>query len=208
MQPVAVNQAQESIQESIGLAVFQDRDKLIAMLRKNGASIDENISDDNLIKVTYLAVAKSSGFKKDFSDYLVGQFTEEQVGYVDDTDFFNVNAEKKAARATKKTARTTARKEAGGSKVGLALKKVGTEENISALVNTGLGVLANKLTAKADKESIQAATELASKKSQQALAEAQLQEQKAKSKKWVIPVVIGGLVVIGAIVYFVTRKKK
>lgn len=205
MQPVAVNKAQDVIQESIGLAVFQDRDKLIALLRKNGASIDENISDDNLIKVTYLAVAKSSGFKKDFSDYLVGSFSEETMNYVDEQTFFNQTGG--TPTTDKKKSGIFAKKE-GGSKVGNALRKVGTEENIGALVNTGLGVLANKLTAKADKESIQAATQLAAQKSQQALAEAQLQEQKAKSKKWVIPVVIGGVVVIGAIIYFVTRKKK
>ncbi len=208
MQPVAVNQAQDAIQEAIGIAVLNDRDVLISILRKNGASIDDGISDNNLIKVTYLAIAKSNGFKKDFSDYLVGQFNEEQVGYVDDTDFFNADAQKKAARAAKKTTRATTRKEAGGSKVGLALRKVGTEENISSLVNAGLGVLSNKLTSKADKQSIQAATELASKKSEQALAEAKLQEEKSKTKKWIVPVAILGVILIGGIIYFVTRKKK
>lgn len=206
MQPVAVNQAQDTIQEAIGLAVLNDKDVLISLLRKNGASIDDSISDKDLIKVTYLAIAKSNGFKKDFSNYLVGSFSEETANYVDEEDFFNQTGKEK--REAKKTKRTEKRQEKGGSTVGLALRKVGTEENISSLVNAGLGVLSNKLTSKADKQSIQAATELAAKRSEQALAEAQLQEKKAQSKKWIVPVAIVGVLLIGGIVYFVTRKKK
>jgi hypothetical protein len=174
------------------------------MLRKNGAKVNDDISDDKLIKVVYLAIAKSNGFKSDFSNYLKSKFSEEQVGYVEE-EFFDLTAEQRKA---KQTARKTKVAEQGGTKVGLALKKVATEENINALVNTGIGILSKKLTAKSDQASITAATQLSAQKSQQALAEAQLQEQKSKSRKWVIPVVIGSVVVVGLIVYFVIRKKK
>lgn len=197
MQPVEVNQAQGAIQEAIGLAVFEDRSLVIAMLRKNGAKVNDDISDDKLIKVVYLAIAKSNGFKSDFSNYLKSKFSEEQVGYVEE-EFFNLTAAERKAK----------REAQGGSKVGLALKKIATEENINALVNTGIGILSKKLTAKSDQASIAAATELSAQKSQQALAEAQLQQQKAASKKWVIPVIIGSVVVVGLIVFLVIRKKK
>ena len=85
---------------------------------------------------------------------------------------------------------------------------MGTEENINALVNTGIGILSKKLTAKSDQASIAAATDFEAQKSQRTLAEAQLQQQKAASKKWVIPVVIGSVVVVGLIVFLVIRKKK
>jgi len=207
MQPVAVNQAQDAIQEAIGLAVFQDRDMLIAMLRKNGASIDDDISDENLIKVTYLAIAKSNGFKRDFSDYLVGNFSEETLNYVDEEEFFNGDGDKKAARKLKKTKKADIRAEKGGSTVGKALGKVATPENINSLVNAGINVLSTKLTAKADQKSIQDATNLAAQKSQQALAEAKLAEQKAAGRKWIVPVAIVGVLLIGGVIYFVTRKK-
>ena len=197
MQQVEVNQAQATIQDAIGLAVFEDKGAVIGMLRKNGAKVNDDISDDKLIKVVYLAIAKSNGFKSDFSNYLKSKFSEEQVGYVEE-EFFNLTAAERKAK----------REAQGGSKVGLALKKVATEENINALVNTGIGILSKKLTAKSDQASITAATQLSAQKSQQALAEAQLQEQKSKSRKWVIPVVIGSVVVVGLIVYFVIRKKK
>jgi hypothetical protein len=197
MQQVEVNQAQATIQDAIGLAVFEDKGAVIGMLRKNGAKVNDDISDDKLIKVVYLAIAKSNGFKSDFSNYLKSKFSEEQVGYVEE-GFFNLTAAERKAK----------REAQGGSKVGLALKKVATEENINALVNTGIGILSKKLTAKSDQASITAATQLSAQKSQQALAEAQLQEQKSKSRKWVIPVVIGSVVVVGLIVYFVIRKKK
>jgi hypothetical protein len=202
MQPVKVNQAQATIQEVVGLVVFEDKQGLINLLRKNGATIDDNISDENLIKVTYLAIAKSNGFKKDFSTYLVGKFSEEKVEYVADGEFFNFGED-----GDKKKSGLFAKKE-GGSGVGNALRKVGTEENINSLVNTGLGILSKKLTAKADQQSIKDATELASKKSEQALAEANLQAQKSASKKWVVPVVIASVLVVGAVIYFVIRKKK
>jgi hypothetical protein len=205
MQQVEVNQAQGTIQDAIGLAVFEDKGAVIGMLRKNGAKVNDDISDDKLIKVVYLAIAKSNGFKSDFSNYLKSKFSEEQVGYVEE-DFFNQDG--KPTKLERQKALQEKRKEQGGSKVGLALKKVATEENINALVNTGIGILSKKLTAKSDQASITAATELSAQKSQQALAEAQLQEQKSKSRKWVIPVVIGSVVVVGLIVYFVIRKKK
>ena len=198
MQPVEVNQAQGTIQEAIGLAVFEDKSAVIGMLRKNGAKVNDDISDDKLIKVVYLAIAKSNGFKSDFSNYLKSKFSEEQVGYVEE-EFFN---------QTGKERREAQRKERGGTRVGVALKSVATEENIGALVNTGLGILSKKLTAKSDQASITAATELSAQKSQQALAEAKLQEQKQKRSKWVVPVVIGSVVIVGLVIFFVIRKKK
>lgn len=204
MEQFQVNEAQSSIQDAIGYAVHEDRDGVINLLRKNGASIDESISDENLIKVVYLAIAKSNGFKKDFSDYLIGKFAEDQVNYVEE-EFFNLTKEERLAARKQKQ---TLRKEAGGSKVGKALGSVATSENISALVNTGLGVLSKKLTAKADQQSIKDATNLAAQQSQQALNQTKLEEQRAASRKWIVPVVIGGVLVIGAVIFFVIRKKK
>jgi hypothetical protein len=111
-------------------------------------------------------------------------------------------------RTAKKTARTETRKTKGGTKVGLAVKSVATPENIQSVINTGLGVLADSLTAKADRKSIQEATALASERSKQAIAEASAQDSaKSKMKAWIIPTLIGVVVIGGIVTYLVIKKK-
>jgi hypothetical protein len=161
--------------------------------------------------MTYVAIGKSLQFKKDLAKYLDSKANESYEGYVDE-EFFNVDAEKKAARTAKKTAKKTAqaetRKTQGGTKVGLAIKSVATKENVQSLINTGLGVLSDSLTAKADRKSIQDATALATEKSKQAIAEAQAQDSaKSKMKAWLIPTLIGVVVIGGIVTYFVIKKR-
>jgi hypothetical protein len=95
----------------------------------------------------------------------------------------------------------------------LLLGQIGTTENIQAAINTGLGVLSQKLTAKADQKSIADATALASERSKQAAAEAEAADKKAAAgdatRKWVVPVVIGVSVVaviVGVVIYMKRNK--
>lgn len=209
-------EAQNLIETSIGYMLNDDRDELINLLRQNGVTVNDNVSDDDLLNMTYVAIGKSTQFKRDLAKYLDAQARDENsLNYVEE-EFFN-NDGKKAARQAKKTAKVTARKTeanpTGKSKAGLLLGQLGTQENIQAAINTGLGVLSSKLTAKADQKSIADATKLATEKSKQALAEADAADKKAAAgqatKKWVVPVVIGVsviAVVVGLVIYMRKRK--
>ena len=208
MSQLDVYQAKDVLMKSIGLMAYEDRDTLIALLRKNGVQVPENVSDDELLNMTYVAVAKSLQFKKDLAKYLESRTKESYEGYVDE-EFFNLTKEERAAKKTaKKTARTETRKAQGGTKVGLAIKSVATEDNIQSVINAGLGVLSDTLSAKADRKSIQDATALATEKSKQAIAEASAEDaKKSKLKAWIIPTLIGVVVLGGIVTYLVIKKR-
>jgi len=208
MNQLDVYQAKDLLMQSIGLMVYEDRDTLIALLRKNGVQVTDNVSTDNLLNMTYVAIGNSLQFKKDLAKYLESKANESYEGYVDE-EFFNLTKEEREAKKTaKKTARTETRKTQGGTKVGLAVKSVATKENIQSVINTGLGVLSDTLTAKADRKAIQEATALASERSKQAIAEAQAQDSaKSKMKAWIIPTLIGVVVIGGIVTYFVIKKR-
>jgi len=210
MKQLDVYEAKDVIIKSIGYMVYEDRGTLIDLLRKNGVQVSDN--DDDLIKMTYVAIGNSLQFKKDLARYIDAQTKEAYEGYVDE-EFFNVDADKKAARTAKKTEKKTAREAAktarGGSKVGVAVKGIATKENVQAAINTGLGLLADSLSAKADRKTVQEATLLASEKSKQAIAEAQAEDsKKSRIKSWIIPTLIGVVVIGGIVTYFVMKKRK
>lgn len=208
-------EAQNLIETSIGYMLVDDRDDLINLLRQNGVNVDDNVSDDDLLNMTYVAIGKSTQFKRDLAKYLDAQSKgETTLNYVEE-GFFNGDgkADRKLRRTTKVTSRITEANPTGKSKAGLLLGQIGTQENIQAAINTGLGVLSSKLTAKADQKSIAAATALAAENSKASAAEALAADRKAEAglatKKWVVPVVIGVsviAVVVGIVIYMKKRK--
>lgn len=208
MNQLDVYQAKDLLMQSIGLMVYEDRETLIALLRKNGVQVSDNVSTDDLLNMTYVAIGNSLQFKKDLAKYLESKAMESYEGYVDE-EFFNLTKEEREARRkVKKVTRAETRKEKGGTKVGLAVKSVATKENVQSIINTGLGFLSDTLTAKADRKAIQDATALASERSKQAIAEAQAQDSaKSKMKAWIIPTLIGVVVIGGIVTYFVIKKR-
>lgn len=200
-----VYEAQEVIQKSIGYITSEKKKDLINLLRQNGVQVNDSVSDKDLMRMTYLGIAKSLQFKKDFAKYLESLSQDNQVGYVSE-EFFNLTAAEKAAKKTEKAAKI---KEQGGTKAGNLIRTVATEQNIQSVINTGLGILSQKLTAKADQKSIAAATDLAVAESQKAKLEADAASAKAKSSNaWVLPVVIGAIVIIGVGFYFYKKRNK
>ena len=108
---------------------------------------------------------------------------------------------------------------AGGDKTAMGnfLATIFSQENVSSLVGAGINygttALQNKANAKGNKDAI--AYEEAKAKS--ALAQAQLESLKQSTtppnpkgdgkKKWVLPVVIGGILVVGIVTFILVRKK-
>jgi hypothetical protein len=208
-------EAQNLIETSIGYILNDDRDDLITLLRQNGVNVSDDVSDEDLLNMTYIAIGRSNQFKRDLAKYLDAQAKgETTLNYVD--GFFNANGKKKKPKvspAEKRKTRITETNPEGKSKAGRLLGQIGTQENIQAAINTGLGVLSQKLTAKADQKTVADATTLAAARSQAAKAEAEAADKKAAAgeatKKWVVPVIIGVsviAVVVGIVIYM--RKNK
>jgi hypothetical protein len=209
-------EAQNLIETSIGYILNDDRDDLITLLRQNGVNVSDDVSDEDLLNMTYIAIGRSNQFKRDLAKYLDAQAKgETTLNYVDE-GFFNANGKKKKPKvnpAEKRKTRITETNPEGKSKAGRLLGQIGTQENIQAAINTGLGVLSQKLTAKADQKTVADATTLAAARSQAAKAEAEAADKKAAAgeatKKWVVPVIIGVsviAVVVGIVIYM--RKNK
>jgi hypothetical protein len=97
MNQLDVYQAKDVLMKSIGLTAYEDRDTLIALLRKNGVQVPENVSDNDLLNMTYVAIANSLQFKKDLAKYLESKAIESYEGYVDE-EFFNLTKEERAAQ--------------------------------------------------------------------------------------------------------------
>jgi hypothetical protein len=114
----------------------------------------------------------------------------------------------------------------GKEKVKKLLGSIFTEENITKAVGYGMGYLSTRLNANASKGTNQQAIDFEKAQTEKALAQAQLEQAKSTTsqgtnspsttptdgkgkKKWVMPVAIGGgVLVLGTIIYFVMKKKK
>lgn len=195
-------EAQDFIQKAIAYVVHERKQDLINLLRKNGAKVEDSVSDKDLIRMTYLGIAKSKQFKKDFAQYLENVKNEGQ----DSASYVGLVNEKKQAKIK---ARITEDNPQGKTKGGLLLQSLASKENIQSVLNFGLDTLSKKLTAKADQKSIAQATELESTKTDSALAQAQASDKKAQAlKTWILPVVIGAVVLGGIGLFFYMKKRK
>jgi len=207
-------QAQDLFIESVGVAAYKKRPELIALLRKNGVKVDDNISNSDLISVTMVACAKSSSCRADLTAFLTESIAEEQLGYVEEGFFNQVGpniripgvtpgvpkpaAPPPASSKKKKGGGVFAKKE-GGSAVGNFLRSEQGKDTINTTLNTGISLLFKGKTKEQADQTVRDATVQANEAGQTASGD--------KKNRWVLPAIIGGVVVIGIVVYFATRKK-
>lgn len=203
--------------------VMNRKEEIISLLRKSGLSVSKDSSDDEVIYAVYAAFQKVPTFRRDLYNLANERLDslsfvgEDYFNYVDDADFFNfmpttslseIGTSVKRSQTTPKTTTSKLRSQGGeGTAVGNFLRNIFTPERKDQLVNTGFDVLTKKLTQKADTAQAQQLIQLEAAKAQAALAEAERNRTQPKKGKWIIPAVIGGIVVVGVIVYFVVRKK-
>lgn len=199
---------QDVITQSIGIMASEDKATLVKLLQKSGSMVTSMSNQKELLDASFKALKDSASFRNDLGNYLTQQASSNFSNYVGD-DFFS--------NFTKYDPKTAT----GGSKVGGLLRSVFTKENIDTAIKAGLNIAATKLQSKASKEGEQRAIDYEAAKAATASAEAEAAEAKKKAAeagvtsgsdkktpKWVLPVAIGGgLLVIGAIVFFATRKK-
>ena len=215
---------QDVITKAIGIMAVENKEALVYLLQKNGSLISELSTQDELLDAAFKALKNSANFRKDLSSYLINEAQNDYQNYVDDDFYSNLfgskNKTPKAPKLPKppkqKYDPTTGK---GGTGVGNLLRKAFTPENISMIVSTGIGLAATRLQNNASKSGEQRAIDYEKAKAETAAAEEQAANAKIeaanagannnnkKTPKWVMPVAIGGgLLVVGLIVYFATRK--
>lgn len=106
---------------------------------------------------------------------------------------------------------TTQTRREGGTAVGNALRSIFSQENINTAVGAGINIAATRLQQNASREGEQRAISFEVARAQAAAAEAEAARVRDTTKKrnaWVVPVaVIGGLLIVGTVVFFVVRKR-
>jgi hypothetical protein len=191
-----------------------EREKLVSALAKNGVRIDFNAPNDELYTAVFTAITESKSFRTDLKKAVFSFLqTRPQPKEFDDDGFFNLSDEEKlrifqqaGSTVGKQVAQTT------NSAAGVTQPKSGgffsgllTKENAAQLANFGINFLSNKLTQKADQQSVQQGITYQVAKANTAELERKREEAK---KKWVVPVIIASSLVAVAIIGFVIYKNR
>tara|TARA_R110000868_G_scaffold101361_3_gene279076 strand:+ start:5753 stop:6355 length:603 start_codon:yes stop_codon:yes gene_type:complete len=195
-------QGEELVTRAIALMSEYDKPTLLAILERSGSLVTELSSQDEILDASFKALKDSSRFRQDLLNYI--QMVSDEG---DDANFSNLFGKKE-----------------GGSAVGNALRTIFSQENISALAGAGIAYASTRLQDSASKKGNQQATDYKVAEANASLAEAKRLEAEALNNaskdggatlppkkgtpKWVLPVAIGGgVLVIGVILYFTLRKK-
>lgn len=194
--------SQAQLDQILGVVVYDHTDDVKQMLRDNGISLPENVSQNEVAVAFLKGIKDSEPFRNYLSDYLTGmvQYEAEKSFVSQSGQYYNVSR----SLDDTQTQNTTAEKQKS------AFSQLFTGDNLSNLFNTGLTVLSTKLTEKSKAESEKRVLEAKQLELQKAAYEAQKAASEAKkgiSTFGVIMIILGvaGLV-IGS--YFIFRKKK
>ncbi len=180
------------VNKLVAAQIVEDKSGLIAVLRKNGIVIKNDISDSDLAAMTFIGITRSSRIRADLSELWASCCGEEYA-----------NAGGKAAKPKPPKVNPNTKKAGGqGTRVGNILRGLATPENANTVLNSGLQLYGAKLAAKADKGTIDSAVDL-----EVAQTNKLIQQQKAGGKKWLMPVVIGGVLLAAIGAYFYFKKK-
>jgi hypothetical protein len=198
------NQYADAVVKAIGVMSVEDKPALVDILKRNGSMVTELSTEDEILDASFKALKDNKNFRKDIQDYLIVALSS-----VDDN---NTNFSNKGGVGWAKF-------KAGLGNLG---KTIFSQENIATAVGLGMTYAATTMNANAQRGSNQQAIDFERAKAETAMAEAKRLETEGllaqmksavvgtdgKRKGWVLPVVIiGGVAVVGTILYFVLRKR-
>jgi hypothetical protein len=201
-------QGEELVTRSIALMSEYDKPTLLAILKRSGSLVTELSSQEEIIDASFKALKDSSRFRQDLLDY-IKMVTDES----DDANFSNGSGWLKNLFAKKD----------GGTAVGRGLRTIFSQENVSALAGAGIAYASTRLQDSASKRGNQQAIDYKNAEANNFLAQeraaiaSQLASQSGvggtppiskERPKWVLPLAIGGgVLVIGVVLFFALRKK-
>jgi hypothetical protein len=208
-----ITQSNDIIASSIGVIYEQDRPSLLSMLNSAGYDVNENSSESDVYSAAFLAIKDSSRFRKDLQQYIVSarqaavadEQNLEQTGLTSLGQNVGRVAQGAQQQSTKKSGKT-----AVGSFLSNLSSTLFTKENLNTAVQTGINIFSTKLQQQASRQGEERAIQFEIAKAQAAAEESKAAFLKGGSKnKWIAPVaIIGGLAIVGVIIYFVVKKKK
>ncbi len=240
-----LSQPEFSMNSAIAILAENEKSALVRMLQKQGSFVTPLSSKKTIFDATLKTIKDNADFRKKLGDYIIEQVKGEDMpkpqsqkegsliriaqgsfptligrssrgakGQAINSNFssFSDFDDNFANQVKEKT------------KAGALLSSIFSKENIEKGVGMGMGYLATRMNANAQKGSNQQAIEFEKAQTEKALAQAKLEEAKASAsststtptstpdgkgkKKWVMPVAIGGgVLLLGTIIYFVMKKK-
>jgi hypothetical protein len=218
MTQINQNEYADFIVESLGVMVVEDKPALLDILQRNGSLVTDESSEAEILDASLKSIKDSKNFRQDIADYLSIALQSEDDG--ENSSFVNKKGEGWAKVGSSLKGLFAKKKD--GSAFGNTLRNIFSKENIQTGVGIGMGYLGARLNSNATKSSNQQAidyervkAEASAQETKRLEAEGILAQMKStvvgtdgKTKKWVLPVaIIGGVAVIGTILFFVLRKK-
>jgi hypothetical protein len=210
-------------QAEVGTAIISEmannpsgREKIISALGKNGVVMDVNTPNDQLYTAIFSGIAYSKAFRGDVKKAIYSYIQEKGDEQAMDSSFsyqtgltsagiFAGQAYQASQANIPKTTTTTTKKPFSETAVGKFLGNIFTPENVGALANTGINALNQKLTSRADKQTIEQGVQFEVQRAE--TLDKEIQKDQAR-KKWVVPVIIASSIVVIAIVGYVIYKNK
>jgi hypothetical protein len=209
----APSEEKDFIIEAVGTMVVEEKPTLVEMLNKSGVLVTDLNTQTELTDATFKAIRDSATFRNDLQDYLVSVGQSVNIG--EDSNFLNKDGKTAVGKFFSNVGggiKNIFKKKEGGTAFGNALK-----DNLSTAMGLGIGVLGAKLTNDANRGAGQQAIDYTNAQSQleylkgqnlQAQQNAPAPADKKTTPKWVLPVAIGGgVLILGVIIYFAVRKK-
>ena len=199
-------QGEEIITRAIALMSEYDKPTLLAILKRSGSLATELSTQQQILDASFKALKDSERFRQDLLSYIKATTNENN-----DANFSNFSLKDLFA------------KKDGGTRVGRTLQTIFSKENVSALAGAGIAYASTRLQNEASKKGNQQAIDYKNAEANTFLAQerAAIASQLASqvggattppptkgTPKWVLPVAIGGgVLVIGVVLYFALRKK-
>lgn len=229
---------QFAINSAIAVISENDKPALVRMLQRQGSFVTLLSSKKAIIDATFKAIQDSPVFRKKLQDYIVEEVTATELPKPkSQTDSSLIRVVQNAIPNLKRDKLSKiqslnsnfasftnfddnfANQTKEKTKAGELLSTIFSQENINTAVGLGMQYASTRLNANAQKGTNQQAIDFERAKTDSALAQAKVLEAQGKlpqvsdnpsgSKKWVMPVAIGGgILVLGTIIYFVMKKKK
>jgi hypothetical protein len=189
MNQVSTQQLIDITRNSLVVMIKEKKSDVIAIARKNGIDIPQDINNDELFAVVIKAMKDSVSFRKDIAKALKSTASE-YSNYVDENLYANAQS-----TTTKKPYEET------------FFGSVFTKERLGQIVDTGVALYSSTLANKQQRQGEQNAINYELAKAQNV----QLQDTTTTlptKKSYTTPIVIGVLVLgsIGAYMYFKNKK--
>lgn len=228
---------QFAINSAVAVISENDKSALVRMLQRQGSFVTPLSSKKAVIDATFKGIQDSPKFRQELEDYIVSEVTgtelpkpKSQINSALIKVAQNLPKLKKDRLSKIESLNSNfssfsdfddnfANQTKEKTAVGNALSTIFSQENINTALGLGMGVIATRMNENAKKGTNQQAIDFEKAKTENALAQARILEAQGKlpqisptpsgSKKWVMPVAIGGgILVLGTIIYFVMKKKK